>query len=80
MTRAIASEEVEAEPADDLVSLDGMEAEMARALASHGITSKEELAEQSVDELVELVEIDHKLAGELIMAARASWFENEQEG
>ncbi len=80
LTRAIATEESEAEPADDLLAVDGMEPELAQELASHGVTSKEELAEQSVDELVELVGIDQQLAGELIMAARASWFESEQEG
>ncbi len=80
LTRAIASEESEAEPAADLLAVDGMEPELAQELASHGVTNKEELAEQSVDELVELVGIDQQLAGELIMAARASWFENEQEG
>ena len=80
LTRAIASEESEAEPAEDLLALDGMEPELAQALASRGVRNKEELAEQSVDELVELVGIEQQLAGELIMAARASWFESEQEG
>ncbi len=80
LTRAIASEESEAEPADDLLAVEGMEPELAQTLASHGVTDKEALAEQSVDELVELVGIDQELAAELIMAARASWFESEQEG
>lgn len=79
LTRAIASEESEAEPAEDLLSLEGMEPELAQALASHGVTNKEELAEQSVDELVELVGLAQEQAGELIMAARASWFENEEQ-
>jgi len=79
LTRAIASEESEAEPAEDLLTLEGMEPELAQALASHGVTNKEELAEQSVDELVELVGLAQEQAGELIMAARASWFENEEQ-
>ncbi len=79
LTRAIASEESEAEPEEDLLAVDGMEPELAQTLANRGVRNKEELAEQSVDELVELVGINQELAAELIMAARASWFESEQE-
>jgi N utilization substance protein A len=80
VTRAIATEETVSEPDEDLLSLEGMVPELARELASHGVKNKDELAEQSVDELVELVDLDQEQAGKLIMAARASWFEQEQEG
>jgi N utilization substance protein A len=35
----------------------------------------EDLAEQSVDELMDIEEMDEERAGKLIMTARAPWFE-----
>jgi N utilization substance protein A len=75
LTRAIAREESAAELDKDLLEVEGMSVDLAQLLASHGVTTREGLAEQSVDELVELIEIDPERAGQLIMAARACWFE-----
>ncbi len=76
LTNAIASEEKleGSEPADDLLNMQGMERHLAFVLASKGIVTMEDLAEQSVDELVEVEGIDEKRAAELIMTARAPWF------
>lgn len=76
LTRAIVSEEKlgDAKPAEDLLSMDGMTADVAYQLASHGVITMEDLAEQSVDELLELKGMTEERAGELIMAARAPWF------
>ncbi|MBT8422388.1 MAG: transcription termination/antitermination protein NusA, partial [Gammaproteobacteria bacterium] len=81
LTRAIASEEQidGAEPAQDLLDLDGMEKSLAYELAARGITDREELAEQAVDDLLEIEALDEERAGELIMAARAHWFEDEEQ-
>ncbi len=80
LTQAIASEEKidEAEPAEDLLALDGMTRETAYLLAAKGIVTREDLAEQSVDELLEIEGMDEERAGQLIMKARAHWFEDEQ--
>jgi N utilization substance protein A len=40
----------------------------------------EDLAEQSVDELMEIDEMDEERAGQLIMTARAPWFADEPQG
>ncbi|MBI5612342.1 MAG: transcription termination/antitermination protein NusA [Gammaproteobacteria bacterium] len=79
LTKAIALEEKidMAEPSKDLLGMEGMDDHTAHLLASHGITSMEELAEQSVDELIEIEGIDEERAKVLIMAARAPWFANE---
>ncbi|MEM7196138.1 MAG: transcription termination factor NusA [Pseudomonadota bacterium] len=74
LTTAIASQE-EKEPADDLLNMEGMDEATARALASGGVRTMEDLAECAVDEVLELVEIDEERASELIMTARAPWFE-----
>ncbi|WP_156490545.1 helix-hairpin-helix domain-containing protein, partial [Oleiphilus sp. HI0086] len=47
-------------------------------LASKGIVTMEDLAEQSIDELMEVDEMDEEKAGQLIMTARAPWFENQE--
>ncbi|MEQ6889552.1 transcription termination factor NusA [Halomonas sp. CS7] len=77
---AIASEEEldGAQPADDLLEMDGMERHLAFILASRGIVTMEDLAEQSVDDLTDIEGIDEERAAALIMTARAPWFENEQ--
>ena len=77
LTMAIASEEAldGAQPAADLLEMDGMERHLAFILASRGIVTMEDLAEQSVDDLVDIEELDEARAAALIMTARAPWFE-----
>ena len=79
LTQAIASEEdlSSANIADDLLNLEGMDDGLALALAKMGILSMEDLAEQSIDELMEIDDMDEERAGKLIMTARAPWFEEE---
>jgi N utilization substance protein A len=78
LTQAIASEEVieAAEPAADLLAVEGMDPDLARLLAGHGIVTREDLADQSIDDLTEIEGIDAKRAADLIMAARKHWFES----
>ncbi|PWK48483.1 transcription termination factor NusA [Pleionea mediterranea] len=80
LTKAIASEEKldASEPAEDLLNMDGMEKQLAYKLAGMGIRTMEDLAEQSVDELIEIEGMTEQKAGEIILAARAPWFENEE--
>lgn len=73
LTRAIASEE-RVEDAVDLATLDGMTPELIARLAERDVHDAEELAEMSVAELAEIEGVDEELAGRLIMAARAPWF------
>jgi N utilization substance protein A len=78
LTQAIASEEKidESGPAEDLLAVEGMDKELAYELASRGIRTRDELAEQSLDELEAVPGLDPERAGQLIMAARAHWFES----
>ena len=77
LTQAIASEEdlSSANIADDLLNMEGMDDELALQLAKKNILSMEDLAEQAVDELMDIEGMDEERAGELIMTARAPWFE-----
>ncbi|MEW6119485.1 MAG: transcription termination factor NusA [Pseudomonadota bacterium] len=74
LTAAIAGEEQVEASAGDLLSLEGMDAETARTLASKGVHTTEDLAELAVDELTEMAAMDAERAKQLIMAARAPWF------
>ncbi len=79
-TQALASEESleGAEPAEDLLGLEGLDRHTAFVLASKGVSTLEDLAEQGVDDLVGIEDLDETKAGELIMAARnICWFNEE---
>jgi N utilization substance protein A len=80
LTQLIAKEEVldENAPADDLMQLEGMTEALAYRLAEKGVRSQEDLAELAVDELIEINEMSDEVAAELIMAARAPWFADEE--
>jgi N utilization substance protein A len=82
LTQAIVQEEKidEVEPAEDLLSLEGMDKGLAYILASKGVVTREDLAELATDDLLEIdEEIGEEAAGALIMKARAHWFEEEQQ-
>ncbi|MGB0360527.1 MAG: helix-hairpin-helix domain-containing protein, partial [Endozoicomonas sp.] len=77
LTQAIAQEEKlnGVQPAEDLLTMEGMNQELAYELAGQGIVTMEDLAEQSIDDLLDIEGMDENLAGELIMTARKPWFE-----
>lgn len=79
LTRALVQEEVleDKKPAEDLLNMDGMDQHLAFVLASHNVITMEDLAEQSIDELMEIEGMDEERAASLIMTARAPWFAEE---
>jgi len=81
LNQALATEEKleGSEPAEDLLNMEGMDRHLALTLASLGVITMEDLAEQSIDELMEIEGMTEERAGELIMTARAPWFEESQD-
>jgi len=80
-TKALADEESleSAEPDESLLNLEGMDRHLAYVLASKGVATLEDLAEQGIDDLADIEELDEQQAGELIMKARnICWFSEEQ--
>lgn len=77
LTQAIASEEdiSNANIAADLLNMEGMDETLALQLARKEILTMEDLAEQSIDDLMDIEDMDEERAGKLIMTARAPWFE-----
>ena len=82
LTQAIASEEKidAAEPTEDLLAIDDMDTELAYELAARGVRSRDDLADQAVDDLAEVPGLDPERAARLIMAARAHRFEDAAQG
>jgi len=81
LTRAIANEEklIDAHPAEDLLQMEGMDDALAYELAAKGVVTMDDLADLSVDELIEIEEMESERAGKLIMTARIPWFEEAEE-
>ncbi len=80
LINAIASEEkIEtAKPGKDLLEMEGMNEDLAYELASQGIVTMEDLADQAVDDLLGFEGMDEKRAAQLIMVAREPWFAEEK--
>jgi transcription termination/antitermination protein NusA len=76
LTRAIESEEKisKAGIAEDLLNMEGMDADTAHALAAKGIRTMDNLADLDIEELTEMTGMDAERAKGLIMTARAPWF------
>jgi N utilization substance protein A len=65
---------------DDIASIEALSAKDLIALGEKGVKSLDDLADLAGDELVEIVGADaltEEAANEIIMAARAHWFEEE---
>ncbi len=77
LTQALANEQaLEVEPAQDLLEMEGMDKKTAYMLAGHGVITREDLAEQSVDDLLDISEMNEETAAKLIMTARKIWFDD----
>lgn len=78
LTQALASEEKAepSQPQEDLLNMEGMDDALAEMLSQKAIVSMEDLAEQSVDELMEIAGMTEDRAAALILKAREPWFAN----
>ena len=79
LIEAISTEETldEHGPEEDLLNLNSVNEELAYSLARNGINTREKLAEQSVDELIDIDGLNEEIAAEIIMEAREIWFEED---
>ncbi|MGE4348973.1 MAG: transcription termination factor NusA [Candidatus Berkiella sp.] len=76
LTQAIEKEErlEEKAPTEELLALEGMDKQLAYQLATSDVVTRDDLAELSVDDLVQITGLDEEKAAKLIMVARAHWF------
>jgi N utilization substance protein A len=77
---AIAAEETRETvlPAEDLLTMEGMDDDLAYELASQGIVTMDDLADQSIDDLLGFSGMTEERAAKLIMKAREPWFAEAQ--
>jgi N utilization substance protein A len=74
VTDEIRAEETIETAAEDLLNMEGMDADTAHNLASKGVRTMDELADLAIDELVEMTGMEADRAKQLILTARAPWF------
>ena len=81
LTKAIATEQQldGNSPSAELLAMEEVTDEMGISMASHGILTVDDLADQSIDELMVVDDMDEELAARLIMKARESWFSESEE-
>ncbi|HFC1263560.1 TPA: transcription termination factor NusA [Neisseria gonorrhoeae] len=78
LTMAIAAEEKLGEVSDDMRNLEGVDADMLLSLAEAGITTRDDLAELAVDELIEITGVNEETAKAVILTAREHWFTEDK--
>src|SRR5699024_7589349 len=76
LTEAIAQEE-RVQTAHELLDIEGIDAALVAKLAENEIITLDDLAELAADELSELTGVSEEIASNMIMQARAHWFEDE---
>jgi N utilization substance protein A len=76
LTAAIAQEE-RVDAAQDLMGLEGVTPELVGKLAEGKVLTRDDLADLAVDELMEMTGLSEDEAKELIVRARAHWFEQD---
>ena len=77
LTQAIASEEKVEGVSEELKTLEGIDSDLVRQLAEHGIATRDDLADLAVDDLVDMTGMEADAATALIMKAREHWFSEE---
>ena len=76
LTEAIAQEE-RVQTARDLLEVEGMTPALVAKLAENDVVTLDDLAELATDELAELTGLSTEEASDMIMRARAHWFEDD---
>ena len=71
---AMENEPAQLEVSQDLETVSGITQELIEKLKANQIASRDDLAELAVDELVDMTQLDEQSAKDLIMTARAHWF------
>lgn len=82
LTEALAVEETadEHQPSEELLALEGMDEATAQTLAERGVVSVEDLADQAVDDLIDIEGMTEEHAAALIMTARKPMIEQLEKG
>jgi N utilization substance protein A len=77
LSEAIAKDELVQAVEKDLLEIEGMTPDIVAALAEKEVTTLDDLAELATDELSEMTGLNAEDASNLIMRARAHWFDGD---
>ena len=80
---ALNEKRIELGVSDDIAAIEALTPAMQVALGEKGVTTLDDLADLASDELIEIVgaeQMTEETANEVIMGARAHWFEDGEEG
>ncbi|MGE8546811.1 transcription termination factor NusA [Alcaligenes sp. WGS1538] len=77
LSEAIAKEELVQTAAKELAGIEGITPEVIAKLAENEVTTLDDLAELATDELSDMTGLGQDEASQLIMRARAHWFDDE---
>ena len=77
LSEAIAKEELVQTAAKELAGIEGITPEIIAKLAENEVTTLDDLAELATDELSDMTGLGQNEASQLIMRARAHWFDDE---
>ena len=81
--RAIDEYEIQQKEIDDknsLTNLDNLTDDQVTLLRNSDILTINDIADLSIDELLDIIDISNETAGKVIMQARESWFDEENDG
>ena len=81
--RAIDEYEKQQKEIDDknsLTNLDDLTDDQVTLLRNSDILTIDDIADLSIDELLDIIDISNETAGKVIMQARESWFDEENDG
>jgi len=79
LTQALTGAGTDGKLPETLAELEGMTPEILTDLIKHGISTIDDLAEQSIDELLDVHKMTEEKAGQLIMKARERWFAEDND-
>ena len=65
---------------NSLSNLDDLTDDQVTLLRNSDILTINDIADLSIDELLDIIDISNETAGKIIMQARESWFDEENDG
>lgn len=74
LTDVLRQQESLKQATEELLGMEGMTEDIALALTQRGILTVDDLADQAIDDIIDIEGLDEEKAGQLIMKARESWF------
>ena len=80
LKKIVEKQQKEINDKNSLSNLDDLTDDQVTLLRNSDILSINDVADLSIDELLDIIDISNETAGKVIMQARESWFDEENDG